>query len=68
MQHDLIYTGMTHRGYLRPIIVDGSTMGALQNVPKPFSEAHVCSLPEGQCTPAFLAEFLAAFEQWRSKP
>ncbi len=68
MEHDLTFTGMTDRGYLRPIIVDDSSMGTLRNVPKPFTEAHVSLLPEGQCNPAFLAEFLAAFELWRAKP
>jgi hypothetical protein len=66
-EKDKDYFGISSRGYLRPIIVDESSMGELKDIPKPFRDAHVVSLPDGKCTPAFLADFLVAFEKWRAK-
>jgi|GEM_PF-569532 len=61
------YFGMDDRGYLRPLIIDGSKLSDLKAVPQAFKDTHILSLPEGKCTPAFLADFLAAFEKWRAK-
>jgi len=62
------YFGIDDRRYLWPIIIDGSKLSDLKAVPQAFKDTHILSLPDGKCTPAFLADLLAAFEKWRAKP
>lgn len=61
------FSGVVDREFLRPVIVDGSSVSALPNVQPEFKSVHILPLADGECTEPFLTELLAAMEKWRGR-
>jgi hypothetical protein len=54
------FTGMSDRGYLRPIIVDLTPQAEFGDLPKDFTDVHINVFPDGVPTPEFLAQVVDA--------
>jgi hypothetical protein len=61
------FTGISDRGYLRPIIVDSTPKTDFKDIPREFTDVHIEVWPQGEPTPKFLSHISAAHQRW-AKP
>ena len=58
------YFGIADRSYIRPVVVDDTQAGRLEELPRELTSTHMVALHEGIPTAAFITELQAALARW----